>query len=401
MSEGKSCLPFWEGFHVADLRVEETTVHIELEPDPTATLRCSRCRRNDLPVHEYCRRRIRDLPMLGKAVLLEVTLRRVACPDCGFRMEAVTWLDRHARLTRRLADAVSALCARMATAHVAELFGLHWSTVRALDQRRLEAAVAALPEAEPRRLVMDEFALYKGHRYASVVLDADTRRVLWIGEGRSRAAVRPFFEALGAPGCARIEAVAMDMNTAFDLEVRRHCPNARVVYDLFHVIAKYGREVIGRVRVDAANQLRHDKPARRVVKQAHWLLLRNPASVKTPAQKVRLDEVLAANQSLMTVYVMKEQLKMLWTAPTPRTWRSAWNQWMSHAQESGIPALMLFARRLRPYWRGILSRVRWPMHTGQLEGINNKIKVIKRMAYGYRDSDFFFLKIKAAFPGNP
>lgn len=401
MSEVKTSLPFWEGFHVVDLRVEGTTVHIRLEPDPTVLLRCSRCRRNDLPIHEYCRRRIRDLPMLGKMVLLEVRLRRVACPDCGFRMEAVSWLDRHARLTRRLADAASALCARMATAHVAELFGLHWSTVRTLDQRRLEAAVAALPEAFPRRLVMDEFALYKGHRYASVVLDADTRRVLWVGEGRSRAAVRPFFEALGPPACARIEAVAMDMNTAFDLEVRRHCPNARVVYDLFHVIAKYGREVIGRVRVDAANQLRHDKPARRVVKQAHWLLLRNPASVKTSAQKIRLDEVLAANQSLMTVYVMKAQLKTLWTAPTPGTWRSAWNQWMAHARESGIPALMLFAKRLRPYWRGILSRVRWPMHTGQLEGINNKIKVIKRMAYGYRDSQFFFLKIKAAFPGDP
>ncbi|MDQ3160046.1 MAG: ISL3 family transposase, partial [Pseudomonadota bacterium] len=257
------------------------------------------------------------------------------------------------------------------------------------------------PPPQPRRLVMDEFALYKGHRYASVVLDADTRRVLWIGLGRSRAAVRPFFQALGPEGCARIEAVAMDMNTAFDLEVRRHCPKARVVYDLFHVVAKYGREVIGRVRVDAANTLRHDKPARRVVKQAHWLLLRNRANLKTPAQHVRLDEVLAANQSLMTVYVMKEQLKALWTASSAWQWRRDWTQWMSHAKESRIPALMQFARRLRGYWRGIVSRVRWPMHTGQLEGINNKIKVIKRMAYGYRDSDYFFLKIKAAFPGNP
>ena len=376
-------------------------VQITLAADSSQPLRCSGCQRAGLPVHEYCRRRIRDLPMLGRTVLLHVTLRRVACPDCGARMEAVPWLDRHARLTRRLADTVSTCCARLPTAHVAELFDLHWSTVRTLDQRRLEATVAALPPAEPRRLVMDEFALYKGHRYASVVLDADTRRVLWIGEGRSRAAVRPFFQALGPAGCARIEAVAMDMNTAFDLEVRRHCPQARVVYDLFHVVAKYGREVIGRVRVDAANQLRHDKPARRVVKQAHWLLLRNPANVRTLGERVRLEEVLAANQSLMTVYVMKEQLKGLWTAPTAWAWRGAWKQWMAHASESQIPALVQFARCLSAYWRGIVSRVRWPMHTGQLEGINNKIKVIKRMAYGYRDSDYFFLKIKAAFPGNP
>lgn len=109
--------------------------------------------------------------------------------------------------------------------------------MRLLERRALQAALEKLPKAQPRRLVMDEFALFKGHRYASVVLDADTRRVLWIGEGRSRAAVRPFFEELGPEGCARIEAVAMDMNTAFHLEVRQHCPQARVVYDLFHVVA--------------------------------------------------------------------------------------------------------------------------------------------------------------------
>jgi len=329
-----------------------------------------------------------------------VTLRRVACAGCGTRMESVPWLDRHARVTRRLADAVTGLCAKLPTAHVAELFGLHWSTVRLLDRRGLQAQLQALPPRPPTRLVMDEFALHKGHRYATVMLDADTRQVLWIGHSRSRKAVRPFFQALGAAGCARIQAVAMDMNSAFDLEVRHHCPNARVVYDLFHVIAKYGREVISRVRVDAANRLRHDKPARRVVKRSHWLLLRSPANLQTHEQ-VRLDEVLEANQPLLAVYVMKEQLKALWNAPTAWAWQRAWKQWLRDARESGIPALMHFAKCLQPNWRGIVARVRWPMHTGQLEGINNRIKVIKRMAYGYRDIDYFFLKIKAASPGNP
>lgn len=240
----------------------------------------------------------------------------------------------------------------------------------------------------------------QGHRYASVILDADTRRVLWVAEGRTRVSVRGFFQSLGPAGCARIRAVAMDMNSAFDLEVRKHCPKARVIYDLFHVVAKYGREVISRVRVDAANALRHDKPARRVVKQAHWLLLRNRASLGD-RERVRLEDVLQANQPLMTAYVMKEELKALWTAPDAWEWRCRWRQWLEQALDSGIEALQRFAQQLRPYWRGILSRVRWPMHTGQLEGINNRIKVIKRMAYGYRDTDYFFLKIRTAFPGHP
>jgi transposase len=315
-------------------------------------------------------------------------------------VQKVAWLQPHSRLTRRLAEAVGRLTAQMATLHVARLFGLHWSTVRACERQALGERLSSLPPVRPTRLIMDEFALFKGHRYATVVLDADSGRVLWVGVGRGRREVRPFFQQLGPQGCSRIQAVAMDMNTAFDLEVKAHCPNARVVYDLFHVIAKYGREVISRVRVDAANQLRHDRPARRVVKQAHWLLLRNPANLRQPEQ-VRLDEVLQANQSLLAVYLMKAQLHGLWNAPDPWEWRRRWRAWHSMAADSGIAALIRFANALRRYWRGILARVRWPMHTGKLEGINNRIKVIKRMAFGYRDTEFFFMKIRAAFPGKP
>lgn len=401
MHDINTFLPFWEGFSVTAIQPDRDDLLIDLIPQPTRFPTCSGCHQPSTTIHEYCQRSIRDLPILGRGVRLNVELRRVGCGACGKRMESVRWLDRYSRMTKRLADAVIKACKRLTTLHVAELFGLHWDSVRLLERRALQAALAERPKAQPRRLVMDEFALFKGHRYASAVLDADTRRVLWIGEGRSRAAVRPFFEELGPGGCARIEAVAMDMNTAFDLEVRQHCPRARVVYDLFHVVAKYGREVIDRVRVDEANRLRNDKPARKVIKQARWLLLRNPENLKREDQQVHLQDLLTANQSVMTVYLMNAELKALWSPTTAWGWRSAWKQWLRLAAESEIPALKQFARRLKGYWRGILSRVRWPMHTGQLEGINNRIKVIKRMAYGYRDSEFFFMKIKNDFPGNP
>lgn len=400
MCEDKACLPFWEGFRISDLQTEDSVLRIRLHPSDLRSLHCARCGQSAHGLHERVQRNIRDLPILGRTVWLQVELRRVCCVHCGTGMQQVAWLDRHARMTRRLAQAVALWCTRLPIKHVADMFDLHWGTVREIDRRRLQQFLTTLPEPQPRRLIMDEFALHKGHRYASVVLDADTKRVLWIGLGRSRASVREFFTSLGREGCSRIEAVAMDMNTAYDLEVRQHCPKARIIYDLFHVVAKYGREVISRVRVDAANQLRHNKPARRVVKQAHWLLLRNPADLE-PVQQIHLHEVLQANQSLMTVYLMKDELKSLWTAPHAWEWRRRWKQWLEHAYQSAIPALIRFAELLKPYRHGILSRVRWPMHTGILEGINNKIKLIKRMAFGYRDHDYFFLKIKAAFPGNP
>ncbi|XYI44611.1 Transposase IRSO15-like protein [Cupriavidus necator] len=247
---------------------------------------------------------------------------------------------------------------------------------------------------------MDEFALHKGHRYATVVVDPIGRQVLWIGQGRSRETARAFFEQLPAGVAKRIEAVAIDMTTAYELEIREHRPQAEVVFDLFHVVAKYGREVIDRVRVDQANRLRHDRPARRVLKSTRWLLLRNKENL-SDTQAVHLNDVLQANQPLLTVYILKDELKRLWFYRRPAWAQKAWEHWCAQARQSRIPALQLFAQRLQTYWYGIIARCRHPLNTSVVEGINNTIKVIKRRAYGYRDEEYFFLKIKAAFPGIP
>lgn len=192
----------------------------------------------------------------------------------------------------------------------------------------------------------------------------------------------------------------MDMNTSFDLEVKEQCPQAEVVYGLFHVVAKFGREVVDRVRVDQANALREDKPARRVIKRSRWLLLRNRNNLSQD-QEVKLSQLLEANQPLSTVYLLKTSLKEIWYAPTVWEGYRRWRAWYRLCLQSEIPAVIHFADKLKKYLRGILSSARYRMHTSLIEGVNNKIKVIKRMAYGYRDNDYFFLKIKAAFPGNP
>ncbi|MGU7842330.1 ISL3 family transposase [Burkholderia sp. AW33-5] len=275
-----------------------------------------------------------------------------------------------------------------------------WHTVKSIDKMRLQARMAEPDWSTIRYLAMDEFALHKGHRYATVVVDPIGRQVLWIGSGRSGETARAFFEQLSEGVAERIEAVAIDMTTAYELEIKAQCPQAEVVYDLFHVVAKYGREVIDRVRVDQANQLRHDRPARKVLKSSRWLLLRNRHNLK-PEQAVHLKELLAANQPLLCVYVLRDELKRLWFYRRPAWAEKAWEHWIEQARQSGIAALQLFAQRLQGYWHGILARRRHPLNTSVVEGINNTIKVIKRRAYGYRDEEYFFLKIRAAFPGNP
>ena len=197
-------------------------------------------------------------------------------------------------MTGRLADSVVRLCRVLPVKQVAALFGLHWGTVKDLDKRALQTELDPVDLSGVTLLAMDEFAIQRGHRYATVVIEPHTRRVLWVGRERSREGIRPFFELLGDAGCKAIRAVAMDMNAAYANEVRDRCPNAAIVYDLFHVVAKYGHDVIDRVRVDEANRLRDDKKARKVVKTARWLLLRNRDNLKRPEDKVRLDELLAA-----------------------------------------------------------------------------------------------------------
>ncbi len=385
---------FWEGFHVTQIQKTRSEVTFTLEPSSAG--RCH-CGLESHSVHDSTWREINEASMLNHRVRLNVLTRRIVCSQCGVITEAIDWLEPHARMTTRLKSYVEGLLKILPIKHISEHTGLHWHTIKEIDKRRLAVDVKEPDWSSVSKLVMDEFALFKGHRYATVIVDADTYQVLWIGEGRSRKQIRPFFEMLGEH-CKHIEAVAMDMNTAFDLEVQEHCPNATIVYDLFHVVAKYGREVIDRVRIDQANKLKHNKKARKWVKRSRWVLLKNRENLTT-GQENHLDALLAMNKDLMTTYILGEQLKELWYCDSVEQSKSLWNVWWEQVQDSQLKPLLDFARKLKPYIHGIVSSAEYRLNTCTLEGMNNKIKLIKRMAYGYRDSEYFFLNIKAAFPG--
>ena len=406
LSEVLGC---WEGYRLKTVgrapadqqRGKKPEIWIELIPDWNHTRRCGHCGRTVTAIHETTERWVRDLPILEADTWLLVHRVRVNCPTCGPRVEKLDWLDAWARFTRRFGDSVVRLAAVLPLKQVAEFYGLHWETVKRLDKEHLQRTLGPVDLADCEVIAMDEFAIQKGHRYATVVVEPLRKQVLWVGRGRSREDIRPFFELLGEQGRAGIQAVAMDMNKAYEEEVYSQCPQAEVVFDLFHVVAKYGREVIDRVRVDEANRLKHDAHARKVVKGSRWLLLRNYDNIEHEEDRVRLEELLSANRKLAKVYILKDDLKALWDYRHVGYARRFWLDWYARAIRSRIGPLRDFARRLKAKIDGVLAHCRWPLHTSLLEGINNKIKVIKRMAYGYRDDEYFFLRIRAAFPGNP
>lgn len=395
----------WVGYELGcvseEWRGQQRWCLVRLNPVQGLRRRCSHCGGEASSVHDTELRRVRDLPIFEVPVELLVPRLRVLCPACGPRLEQLDWLAPYSRVTARLGASVARLCKLMSLRHVASYYGLAWDTGKQIDCRHLERELGPIDLKGVTAIGMDEFAIQKGHRYATVVVEPSRKRVLWVGRGRSREDVRPFFELLGVEGCKQIKAVAMDMHTAYIEEVRAQCPDAQIVYDLFHVVAKYGREVIDRVRVDEANRVRGDRHARHLVKGARWLLLRNRDNVTRPADQIRLQELLAANKALMTVYVLKDDLKALWGYRHPGYARAFWEGWRRRAIRSRIQPLKTFVRRLMPYVDGIIAHSRWPLGTSLIEGINNTIKVIKRMAYGYRDDRYFFLRIRAAFPGNP
>jgi transposase len=358
---------------------------------------CSVCGEDGGRLHMHGTRRVRDLNLAHARVELVVPNRKLRCANCGtIRTEGHSFLDPYRRHTLRFERAVAELCRQLPIKQVAEHFDLSWHAVKEIDKRRLVREVGTPCYDGLRLLAVDEVAVHKGHTYLTTVLDLETGRIVWVGKGRTEATLASFFEELTPQQRQSIEAVVSDMAAGFRRAVEKACPHAAQVYDLFHVVAKYSREVVDVVRTEEAKK--QDEAGRKLIKGSRYLLLKNDSNLRE-SQRKELQELLAANETLNTVYVLKDQLKQIWSFRDPASARKALDQWCALAQESGIPALATFGRNLRRHETGIVNHSLYPLHTGRLEGINNKIKVIKRQAYGFRDDAYFILKIKGAFPG--
>ena len=393
-------------FAFARTKVVRQTVHLDSEP-PAALVHLEPDRRFR-PVCRVCgakgtvhsaglRRIVRDLSLGPAQTFLQVEYRRVGCARCGCaKVEELDFLDAHKRVTRRLAQYIYGLCKIMTVQDVARHLDLDPKCVKAIDKQRLAEEFAATDCEGLRILAVDEIALQSGQLgYMTVVMDYESGRVVWMGQGRNMATLDAFFAEMSPEQKEGIEAVAIDMWEPFINRIAHHCPQARIVFDLFHLVKGFG-EVIDEVRREEVRKARG--PMKKVVKGSRYLLLKNRCNLRAP-QRVHLRELLAVNERLSAVYQLKDQLKMLYRYRY-RAWaKRAIDQWCEMAAEIDHHAMHRFIGRLRFFEHGILNHCNYPIGTSPLEGVNNKIKVIKRKAYGFHDPHYFALKVKQALPG--
>jgi transposase len=391
-------------FPFAGVKVVRQAVHpdasgtlVYLEPDQRYRPRCHECGASGGQIHSKGHRRIlRDLAIADRHSYLHVEYRKVWCWSCGgVRVERLDFAEASCRVTQRLARYIYELCKELPVTSVAKHLGLDPKTVKAVDRMFLEQEFGATDCTSLSILAIDEIAVRRGHNYMTVVLDYQTGRVVWMGEERTKETLDGFFGKLTAEQKAGIQAVAMDMWEPFINRVQHHCPQASIVFDLFHLVSAFGH-VIDEVR--RSEYRKANQPGREVIKGSRYLLLKNAANLKND-QRAELKDLLAVNATLAAVHALKDQLKEIYDY-SRRAWaKRSLDAWCDMASQIDHPDVQRFVARLRRYEYGILNHCDFPIGTSKLEGVNNKIKVIKRRAYGYHDPEYFALKVKQAFPG--
>lgn len=378
--------------HVATDFVQGATVFRVRQNDDT--LRCANCSSSNVMRQGVVVRRFRTLPIGRKPVWIELPVQRLWCADCNkTRQVKLTFADPRRSYTRSFERYALDLSRHTTIQDVAQHLGVSWDVIKDIQKRHLTRRFARPPLKHLRRIAIDEISIGRGQRYLTVVLDLDSGAVVFVGDGRGTASLEPFWKRLRSSR-AKIQAVATDMSPAYTLAVRDNLPDAAHVFDRFHVMKLYN-EKLAVLRREVQRSV-EDVEQRRLLKGTLWLLLKNPENLNPRKnEQQRLEDALRINKPLATAYYMKEELREFWAQLTEPLARRFLDDWIARAQSSGIRMLQKFARTLQLHRTGLLNWYKFSISTGPLEGTNTKIRVLQRQAYGFRDHEFFKLKIHA------
>jgi len=357
------------------------------------TCRCPTCGSTQVQSRGHVERRFRSLPIGSRTTAVVLPIPRVECRACGVvRQVEVPFADPRRSYTRAFERYALELSRRMTIRDVARHLNVSWDVIKDIQKRDLSRRFAKPKLKHLRRIAIDEIAVGKGHRYLTIVMDLESGAVVFVGDGKGADALKPFWKRL-RPSGARIDAVAMDMSAAYRGAVSTYLPKAKIVFDRFHVV-KLFNEKLSDLRRSVYHQA--DDGQKKVLKGSRWLLLKNPENLDAEKDEAkRLEEALALNKPLATAYYLKDELRQFWEQPGKRFATAFLDGWIRRAEASGVKILRQMAKTLLAHRDGLLAYYDVMITSGPMEGTNNKIKTMKRQAYGFRDHEFFKLKILA------
>ena len=327
--------------------------------------------------------------------MVRMKVQRYKCnnEECDYdQQEDIPFATGSRSYTHRFAKYVVDLLRGMTLQDVANHLNVSWDTVKEIHSIYLQRHYSPPSLKRVRNIGIDEFAVKKGHIYKTIVVDLDSGRIIYVGEGKGVDALEKFWKRVRRHK-VKIEHVATDLSSAFIASVIKNCPDAVHVFDHFHVV-KLMNEHLDDIR-RKVYAMEKDVNKRKVLKGTRYLLLGSGKDIFDKQHKTRLDNALAMNEPLSKAYYLKEQLREIWNQVDKSDADMVLQDWVEQAKNSKIPQLKKMAMTLLAYRRGILAWYDCHISTAKVEGINNKIKVMKRNAYGFRDEKYFILRLYA------
>ena len=357
-------------------------------------LQCSSCQSRKIIRRGKVDRKFRSLPIGRKPVWFSLAVQRVECLVCGLvRQVKIGFANPRRSYTKSFERYALELSKYMTIQDTARHLGVSWDVIKDIQKRYLQKRFSRPKLKKLKEIAIDEISIGKRHRYLTVVLDLKTGAVVFVGDGKGADALDPFWKQLKRAK-SKIDAVAIDMSPAYISAIIKNLPNAKIVFDHFHVIKMFN-EKLSELRRQLYHEV-NDILQKKVMKGTRWLLLKNPENLDPDRDEHRrLREALELNQPLATAYYMKEDLRQFWKQTNKMTATAFLESWIRRASGSDVRILKQLANTLASHKSGLLNYYDYTISTGPLEGTNNKIKTMQRQAYGFRDMDFFKLKIMA------
>jgi transposase len=339
---------------------------------------CARCARPCADIYDHRERTWRHLDFNGLRVTLRCRLRRVAC-RCGVTTELVPWADHGAWFTRSFEEVTAYLAQRADKTTVSAMMGIAWETVGNIVERVVNRLGPTDALDGLTQIGIDELSYRRHHEYITIVTDHVRGRVIWAAPGKSADTVRLFFDALGAERSAKLEVVTIDMSQAYIEAVKERAPQARLVFDRFHV-QRLAHDALDKVRREQVRELKGSDEAK-VVKKTRFALQKNPWNLTQPeAEKLAL--VQRRNRQLYRAYLLKETLAATLDGRQVNVARNRLAEWTRWAARCRLEPFKKLARTIRKHTDGILGYIATGLSNGPAEGMNGKVRTITRRSYG-------------------